>query len=88
MKFPTQLAFKCVCKVISDQGSVFLDAAVTQLRLRKYKLEWDALSPVYLQRSVPLQSQLILGISFVLSLNFYPSLAQEMPAHACVHMGM
>lgn len=80
-KLPTCLAFKCVCKVTSDQGRMFLDVAVTQLRLCKYKLEWDALSPFYLQWSVPLQSQLILGISFVLSLNFYPSPAQEMLTH-------
>lgn len=53
------MAFKCVCGVTSDQGSVFLEAAVTQLRLCKYKLHWDALSPVYMQWSVP-QSHLVL----------------------------
>lgn len=38
---------------------MFLEAAVTQLRLCKYKLHWDALSPVYMQWSIP-QSHLVL----------------------------
>lgn len=62
LKLAMWLAFKCVCRVTSDQGSVFLEAAVTQLRLCKYKLQWDALSPVYMQWSIPQQSHLILGI--------------------------
>lgn len=51
LKLPTHLASRCVCEVPGDEGSTFLGAAVTQLRLCKYKLEWNALSPVYLQWS-------------------------------------
>lgn len=38
LKLPTHLASRCVCEVPGDEGSTFLGAAVTQLRLCKYKL--------------------------------------------------
>lgn len=87
LKLPTHLASRCVCEVPGDEGSIFLGAAVTQLRLCKYKLQRDALSLVYLQWSFSLQSHLLLGISFVLSLNFYPLFAKKCP-HMHVSLGM